>query len=758
MTTHKLSAHKLYSAIRSAAAVVLAASTANAQDAVQIAETELPAIVVEGATLEAKPVTKPKKKPVPVAVEDKEPAPQPAPKAKKKLAAPAKPVAVKKAKPAAAPAEQADEAFDVEPLPADGAQVEPVAQGSDSSVTGIPASRVGSAVSVVTGAELKNRQVRNAAEALRSLPGVSVSQQGGAQNLTVVRLRGAESNHTLVLIDGVEVNTGSEGFFDFSTLLVDDIAQIEVLKGPQSGLYSSGALGGVINIITRQGKGPLTFRARAEGGAFGTRDGMIGVSGGTDRAHASVTLSGRKTDGFDISDAGTEDDGGKFSTFSFTGGVMVFDNLKLDATLRRAHRQGDRDGTNDVVNGLFVASEEGSTFASDLWLGRLEATLDTFDGAWVHKVFITGTENDTRDLDLGPFSPPGGQRSHQISTMHKYGYLSTYRLEGPAGMPVRHFITGLAEHQEELFEQPLQADARFSRNRDSVAGEIRGEYFNDLTLTANVRHDNNQGFEDATTWRVSSSLRPFSSAVRLHSSAGTGIKYPSFSEQFGVFTGFVANPNLKAERSFGWDAGIEVTFLGGKGVIDVTYFNANLENEIDFNFVPPAIACGGVPFCFIPFNRTGESQRDGIEVSGRLLIMDGLSVGAAYTYLDARESTGEEEVRRAPHSGRADLNYAFANGKGNFNLAAVYNGRMQDLGFSAVTFASERVTLDGYWLVTAAASYEIAPGMELFGRVENLLDQDYEEVFGFNTAGLAAYAGLRFTFEEPSTRDWARYK
>lgn len=743
--------------ITTAAALLLATAAAHGQDAVQTAEAELPAIVVEGATIEAKPVSRPRRNPVPAAVEDDAPAPQPAPKAKKKAAAPATPAASKKAQPAPVDAEPAAEAS-AAALASDAVAIEPAPQGSNSEVAGVPAAKVGTAVSVVTGAELKNRQVRNAAEALRSLPGVSVSQQGGAQNLTVVRLRGAESNHTLVLIDGVEVNTGSEGFFDFSTLLVDDIAQIEVLKGPQSGLYSSGALGGVINIITRQGKGPLTVRARAEGGAFGTRDGMVGISGGTDRAHASVTLSGRKTDGFDISDAGSEDDGGKFSTFSFTGGIMVFDNLKIDATLRRAHRQGDRDGTNDVLNGLFVASEEASTFASDLWLGRLEATLDTFDGVWVHKIFITGTENDTRDLDLGPFSPPGGQRSHQVSTMHKYGYLSTYRLDGPAAVPVRHFITGLVEHQEEQFEQPLQGDAQFSRDRDSVAGEIRGEYFDDLTLTANVRHDNNQGFEDATTWRVTGSLRPLGGPVRLHSSVGTGIKYPSFSEQFGVFTGFVANPDLKAESSFGWDAGIEVTFLGGKGVIDVTYFNANLEDEIDFNFVPPATACGGVPFCFIPFNRTGESKRDGVEVSGRLQIMDGLSVGAAYTYLNARESTGEEEVRRAPHSGRADLNYAFAGGKGNFNLAAVYNGRMQDLGFSAVTFSSERVTLDEYWLVTAAASYEIAPGMEVFGRVENLLDQDYEEVFGFNTAGLAAYAGLRFTFEEPSTRDWARYK
>ncbi|MEQ1716295.1 MAG: TonB-dependent receptor [Hyphomicrobium sp.] len=762
--TRKLTIAAATAAAIAAATLTTAGAGARAQEATvqlsetQTAEAELPAVVVEGATLEAKPVTraKPKPQPKPAVVAEPELQSEPPPVAKKKKSQAAKSTGSANAK-APKPAEPAEAATEPVAAPANAAGDQP--QNADAeTIAGLPAQSVGNAVSVVTGAELKTRQVRNAGEALRSLPGVSVSQQGGAQNLTVVRLRGAESNHTLVLIDGVEVNAGSDGFFDFSTLMVDDIAQIEVIRGPQSGLYSSGALGGVINIITRGGKGPLTVRARAEGGSFDTRDGMVGISGGTDRMHGSLTLSGRRINGFDISSKGTEADGGDFNTLSFTGGIMVFDNLKIDTTLRHSRRKGDRDGTNDVLNGLFVASEERSTFASDLWLGRVEATLDTFEGAWIHKVFVTGTETDNRDNDLGPFSPPGGQASRNLSTASKYGYLSTYRLDGPEGVPVRHFITGLVEHQREQFEQPLLSANAFERDRDSVAGEVRGEYFNALTVTGNVRHDNNEGFEDATTWRVAGSLQPLGSPLRLHSSVGTGIKYPSFSEQFGVFSGFVANPGLTPETSLGWDAGVEATLLGGKAVIDFTYFNANLENEIDFNFVPPATACGGVPFCFIPFNRTGESKRDGVEVSGRLLVMEGLSVGAAYTYLNAHESDGQEEVRRAPHSGRADLNYAFLDGKANFNLAAVYNGRMQDLGFSAITFASQRVVLDDYWLVTAAASYKIAPGVELFGRVENLLDQNYQEVFGFNTAGAAAYAGLRITYEEPSTLDWQKYK
>lgn len=738
--------------ISGAAAILALAQTARSQEVAAEGNGELPAVIVEGATIEAKSRSKPKAKKLTPSAAGK----------KSSAAAQSDSQASDSTSPEAATSGDAVEPGGEGVAEADSGsgsgQANSAEQGgAGDAVDGIPLPKVGSAVTVVTGAELKAQQVRTAAEALRSLPGVSVSRQGGPQSQTVVRIRGAESNHTLVLIDGVELNAaGSDGFFDFSTLLVDDIAQIEVIRGPQSGLYSSGALGGVINIVTHGGKGPLTLRAQAEGGTFGTRSGMVGISGGTERAHANFTASGLETDGFDISDSGSERDGGQFSTFAFNGGALVFDNLKLDATLRRARRDGDRDGTDDVLNGLSVASEDRSTFASDIWLGRLQATLDTFDGAWVHKAFVSGVETDNSDRDFGAFSPPEGNPSRNISTASKYGFLSTLRLEQPGGLPVRHFITGLVEHQREQFEQPLVSPAAFERDRDSVAGEIRGEYFDALTLTGNIRHDDNEGFDNATTWRVAGSLQPAGSPFRLHSSVGTGIKYPSFSEQFGVFFGFVSNPNLKPETSFGWDVGVETSFLAGKGIIDVTYFKTNLQDEIDFDFVPPATVCGSLPFCFTPFNRDGESKREGIEVAARLALVEGLSVGLSYTYLKAREFDGKEEVRRPPHSGRADINYAFDAGRGNFNLAAVYNGRMQDIAFRPATFASERVLLDEYWLVSAAASYKIAPGVELFGRVENLLDQRYEEVFGFNAAGLAAYGGIRVTFEEPSTLHWSR--
>jgi vitamin B12 transporter len=673
---------------------------ASAQDAQ--GTTELPPIIVEGATLEAPPA-KPKKK------------------------------ATKGAGEAQGPSAAAAETGTGE------------GQGeATGAVAGVPLDKIGSAVTVVTGEELRAQQIRHAADALRSLPGVSVSGQGTPSNLTVVRIRGAESNHSLVLIDGVEVNAVStDGFFDFSNLDADEIEQIEVVRGPQGGLYGTGAIGGVVNIITKAGKGPLTFRARGEGGAFNTRDGALQISGGNDDLYGSVTLQGRTTDGFNISTSGDENDEGRLSTFAFRGGMAVLDNLNLEGTLRMSRNSADRDGFNGVLDGFQVPSDDDSFFTNRLWVGRLQATLDTLDSALIHKFYVSGTETDSQDTDLS-----FGSFLHNVGDAVKVGYTGTYRLETPGAPGVRHYVTGLVERERQRFEQPSdQAALDRERHTTSFAGEVRGEYLDSLFLTANVRHDDNDFVEDFTTWRVAGTLKVPQTPFRAHSSVGTGVKYPSLSEQYGSFAFFTPNPDLTPEEAFGWDAGLEATVVRGRALVDVTYFDTELTNEIDFRTLPD--------FTSQPFNREGESTRQGVEIAASYRLFDGLSLGAAYTYLRAREDDGSEEIRRAPHSGRLDVNYTFDSGRANINVAAIYNGDMLDNAFDAATFAASKVVLGEYWLVNVAASYEVSPGVALYGRIQNALDEDYQEIFGYETAGLAAYAGLRFTYEERASLAWA---
>lgn len=702
---------KLIAALLSSAALMPAA--ANGQSA-----QELPPIVVEGATLDV---------PKAAALQQEPASTNPANEG------------AKKQKVAGDAAGQSDTQIDAAQAGGAGG-VAPTGEAD-----GVPIEKLGTSVSVVTGEQLKAQQIRHAADALRSLPGVSVSGNGGPGTLTVVRIRGAESNHTLVLIDGVEVNSGSEGFFDFSNLTAEDIARIEVLRGPQSGLYGSGALGGVINIITKAGKGPLTVRASAEAGSFNTQGASAQVSGGNDRLHGSLSVSGRRTDGFNLATAGNEKDASHFQTISFNGGVMVLDNLALDGVLRLSQRHADRDGFNATLDGFSVIGDDGSELASQLFVGRLQATLDTFDHHWTHKLFVNRANTDTKDWDRDIFFPLGLTETNSENT--SFGYTSTYRLDSP-GSPVRHFLTGQIEQLQERFEQPTFSTETFVRDRTSFVGEVRGEYFDTLFLTGTIRQDQNDLFDDFTTWRAAASLKVPQTVFRLHGSVGTGVKYPSFSELFGFFFGFEPNPDLVPEQSLGWDTGVETTLFGGRGVLDVTYFDANLKDEIDFTFN----ANGN----FEPFNRTGESRRRGIEVAGRFALISGLTLGGAYTYLDATEDSGEQEVRRPRHSGRADINYAFDGGRGNVNVAAIYNGTMPDIVFDLSTFTSARAGLEDFWLLNVAASYKIAPGVEIYGRVENLLDQDYQEVFGYETADIAAYAGLRFTYEDQVTVAWGR--
>ena len=709
-----------------AAALIMMNASARAQTTIaQATDAELPAIIVEGATIEVRPAVKPAVKPKSVAVEDDEP--QQAPK--KSAAKNAKPkTPAQKSAPASEP-EKAE-------APSGPSAAGNLAGGEVKA--GLPLEKVGSSVSVVTGTDLKAQQISNPADALRSLPGVSVNQQGTPAGITVVRIRGAESNHTLVVIDGVEVNSNdTNGFFDFSNLTSEEISSVEVLRGPQSGLYGGGALGGVVNINTYDGQGPLRMRVTGEGGSFGTEAGSAQISGGNDRAHGSLTVQRRHSDGFNISPLGSERDGFDMSSVAFHGGVVVFDNLSLDGSLRYSSRKGDRDGFDGSrsIGGLAVANDDASTFTQKLWTGRIAAKLDTFEKHWLHEFAVSRADSKLTDNDTSFFSVTRSE-----AEAIKYASTSTLRIDG-YGLPMRHFLTGRAEHLDESFEQPTFDLQTRERGRSSAVGEVRGEYFDHLFLEGTVRHDWNEVFTDETTWHSSASLQVPGTALRLHASGGTGVKYPSFSQQFGFFFGYIPNPDLKPETSIGWDSGAEVTLFDGKAMFDVTYFDQNLENEIATRFLPN--------FTSTAVNRVGESTRRGVEVSARAIVFPGLTIGGAYTYLEARDDNNLEEIRRAPHSGRVDANYKFLADRANFNIAAIYNGDAKDVAFDANSFDLHRVTLGEYWLVRIAASYSLAPGVEVFGRVENALDEDYHEVFGYQTAGLAAYAGMRLTYEDP---------
>ena len=610
--------------------------------------------------------------------------------------------------------------------------------GAQNTIGGVPAYTVGNAVTVVTGDELRAQQVRHAGEALRSLPGVSVNRGGGIGNLTQVRIRGAEGNHTLVLIDGIEANNTADGEFDFSNLSAEDIERIEVIRGPMSGLYGSNAVGGVINIITRRGQGPFALSLRTEGGSLGTRDLAVRASGGSDKAHISLSYHWRETNGFNVSPFGDERDGSRIGTFTARGGATLLPGVTLDFTLRHSDKVSDRDGFGGPDGKLATAIDDRSTLSNKVDLAGANLRWETHGGRLVQELRANHNGTITADTDRSLF--PGNSRN--ISEAEKLAYLASYRLDMPA-IALTNTVSGRLEKEFERFTpEGSFADGRErQRGRIAYTGEWRGGFADRLFLTAGIRHDDNDNFQDFTTWRAAASLVVSELNMRPHASVGTAVKLPTMFEQFGTSPFFFPNAALTPEESFGWDAGVELGFLKGKAILDVTYFRANLTDKIN------GTAPGPFPFAFTSVNLPGESTREGVEVSARFKLAGNLTLGGAYTYTDARTPMGEREFRRPPHSGRADIAYAFHGGRGTATMATIYNGRMDDIAFTMPFFSPRlRVALDPYWLVNATVTYKLQPGVEVFARVENALDQHYQEVFGFESPPLAAYAGLKLTF------------
>jgi vitamin B12 transporter len=691
--------------------------------------TQLPGIVIQGAALERAPIAK--SQPIPAA-NDEADEPTPRPQPKKQSNAP---------KPAASSA-SASQATPTNALA--GAPQNSNAAAGGEAIVGLPAETIGTAVSVVTGDDLRRQQIRSPSDALRGMPGVSVTQTGSSGSLTQVRLRGAEGKHTRVILDGVEVNTTKDGEFDFSNIAIDDIERIEVIRGPMSGIYGSGAIGGVINITTRGAKGPLSASVRTEIGSYGTKDVSARMGGGNDSGYAVISGQWRETSGFNIAPVGSENDGSTLSSFAVKAGIKLAPNAQLDVNVRRTEKRAAIDGFGGT--GFYGAAYDTNDRQRDTnWLVGTTLKWDMLDGKLSHEL----RANHTSSRSFNEYAALGGtvdNRTRSDGDRNTFGYASTYRLETP-GVPGRHAFTGLIEKERETFT-PFSDFGFFdgdgqtkSRDRLSYAGEWRGTFADRLTLTAGARRDDNTTFQDFNTWRTSASFVLREYGLRPHASVGTAVKLPGMYDQFGPNNAdYTSNASLRPETSLGWDGGIEATFLGGKIVTDVTYFKADLKDKIGINYSV---------FPFTPINLDGKSRREGVEMSARYMMNSTLSLGASYTYTDARDPSGAREVRRAPHSGRGDVRYIFADGKGTASLVAGYNGKRDDYAFqNNAPFSRDRIELGNYWLVGVAASYKIQRNVEVFGRVENATNVKYQEVYGYNAAGVAAYAGVKITFDD----------
>ena len=581
--------------------------------------------------------------------------------------------------------------------------------------------RVGSSITVITAEELEDKQTTFISDALRRVPGLAVGRTGGFGNLTQIRIRGSEGNHTLVLIDGVEVNdVGFNSEFDFGNLLSDNIERIEILRGPQSTLWGGDAIGGVINIITKKGKGAPSLSAFLEGGSFQTGRGSATVSGSDGAWSYSFTGSRFQTHGISLANENNgnpETDG--YDNYSFVGsiGVQALDNLAIDTAVRYRDSTLETDPqTFNVITFLSNPPADGITRTDTIERhGSIKATADFLEGRLetVLSAQYADTDKTRRNQTFGSTTFLTDAKRTKLEAQGNVYFNAASTL-----------VVG-AETEEEDIRTSTQAQTDVEINAAYVQYLLTP--LDNLDLSAGLRRDDHQSFGDEDTYRLTASYLFERTATRAKASYGTGFKAPQLGELFGFF----GNPLLQPETNVGWDIGIVQDLWGGRVRGEITYFDNQIENLIIFT--------GG------SLRNAGESDINGVETSISVAATSALDLNLSHTWTNSRnKATGLELVRRPRHVASFDATWRFAP-QWKATLAATYTGEQDDLDFS-LPAATQQVKLDAYTKVDATLAYQITDRYQIYGRIENLLDEDYEENVDYGVPPIAGYLGLRARF------------
>lgn len=591
----------------------------------------------------------------------------------------------------------------------------------------------GGSFTVLDADALDRRQTRAVSDILRDVPGVAVSRVAGQ---TQVRLRGTEANQVLVLIDGIEVSDPFSGEFDFGTLAADEAGRVEVLRGQQSAIYGSDAIGGVIQYITPTGREAPGYSVRVEAGSFGTLNGAARAAGVSGELDYAVSGTINTTDGTSNARAGGRSLRNDTGATSLKATWTPSPDARVTAVGRYSRTAADfNDSDGNPASPTFglIVDTPGNRFRNEALYGLVRAEIDLLNHRWSHALTAQFADT-TRD----GYSSAG--RSYgDVGTRLKGSYETTLRLGDGA---VRHLITAAVDIERERYRNTDPSGFAFTGVRHSDNLGLVAQYELRLgdrgSLGGSIRYDDNQLFSGSTTYRLQGSYR-LAGGTRLRAAAGSGVKNPGFYELFGYIDGrFVGNASLRPEKSEGWEAGLEQSLRDGRIVIGATYFQSTLRDEIVTTYPAPT-------FVASPANSAGRSRQRGVEVYLNARLGPAWRVDAAYTHLHAREN-GLAEVRRPSHIGSVAVSWRAPDDRLSVTGVVRYNGTTDDLAFTDLSYVPVRARLHDYALVNLNADLRLTDRLSLFGRVENLLDQHYEDVFSFTNPGVSAFAGVRARF------------
>lgn len=600
--------------------------------------------------------------------------------------------------------------------------------------------RVGQSVTVLTREDLAANQTVAVADLLTRTPGVSLSRNGGIGTTTALRVRGAESDQTVVVIDGVKLNDPSTtgGGFNFGNLLVGDVGRIEVLRGAQSTLWGGQAIGGVVNIVTALPSAPFEATLNAEAGSRGTGYVRAGVGGVSDRVTWRLAASRFETDGFSAFARGTEADGYENTGLSGRATIKLVDGVSID--LRAIYSDGTVgiDGSPAPSFAFGDTPERARTRELVAYAG---ANFDLLDGRLSNRVAYGYTRTERRNRDRDQAVTP--------VTFDARGVNDRFEYQGVLTIADGWTATFGAEREESRFRSasptaaaPNPVPARAEVAINGVYAQLQAEVLSGLTLTGGVRRDDHETFGGGTLGQAAAAWSLNGGATVLRASFGQGFKAPSLFQLYSDF----GNGALRPEEADSWDAGIEQRLFDGRLKLAATYFGRDTTNQIDFVSCARTVAEASEPRCFRGgarrsgyYENTARTDAEGLELAAGL-DAGGFAVQANYTLTDARNRTpganvGRELARRPRETANVTASYAWPFGL-TTSVAVQHAGRSFDN-------ASNATRLEGYTLVDLRLSYSLNERIELYGRVENVGDEVYETVRNYGVARRGGFVGVR---------------
>ncbi|HEY0327516.1 MAG TPA: TonB-dependent receptor [Rhodopseudomonas sp.] len=621
-----------------------------------------------------------------------------------------------------------------------------------------PVEQIASSVTVISSEDLEREQRRTVSDALTMVPGLNVVRTGGPGGATSIFMRGTNANHVKVLIDGIDAGDPSKpnGAYDFANLLSADIERIEVLRGPQSGLYGSDAIGGVISIATKRGQGPAKLTGTVEGGSFGTFNQTARAAGSEGNIDYAFNVAHYRSTEVAVTPLNLLAPGEKRNndiydnlTSSTKFGVQAGDDLALNFVGRYtdAHKGFTGDDYSQYPS-TFPESLQSTTASRDLltrgeavWTPLGDRFKSTFGVSYANQWNRTvnpnpdfTSNNQTYAYGIGPPSSYRGERT-------KFDWTGV--VDAGSGQKV---VLGLERQNDSIHTDSVgdydlggayQQQMTKAYTGDSAGFvELQSAFTENFFLVSNIRYDDNDSFGGHTTWRVAPTYIVPLTDTKLKATYGTGFKAPTLTELYvnnpAYYT--ISNPNLKPETSKGYDIGFEQPLWQNRVSFGATYFNNEITNLISMTGYD--VALGGYSY-----ENVGLAKAYGVESFVALKANETLRFRVDYTYTQTRDEDTGLRLRRRPDN--------------KVTLSAIWNPVERATLSASILHTSSWLDYDrfgttlldapAFTTVNLAANYDIDQHVTVFGRIDNLFDKTYEVPVGFLQPGLGVFAGVRLT-------------